>query len=84
VADWCGVPINSTNNHQIPEWQEFHRDSCNKSGMALTNNRDLRIAALNVERARASRHSKSRVVTHDDATERHKQQLPADLSAPKR
>jgi multidrug efflux system outer membrane protein len=45
----------STNNSQLPEWQEFFSDEKLQQviGMALTNNRDLRIAALNVERARA-------------------------------
>ena len=45
----------STNNYQLPEWQEFVSDEKLQQviGTALTNNRDLRIAALNVERARA-------------------------------
>jgi outer membrane protein, multidrug efflux system len=45
----------STNNSQLPKWQEFITDEKLQQviGMALTNNRDLRIAALNVERSRA-------------------------------
>ncbi len=45
----------STNNCQLPEWQEFFSDEKLQQiiGTALTNNRDLRIAALNVEKARA-------------------------------
>ena len=45
----------STNTSQLPEWQEFVSDEKLQQviGTALTNNRDLRIAALNVERARA-------------------------------
>jgi multidrug efflux system outer membrane protein len=45
----------STNNAQLPEWQEFFPDEKLRQviGTALTNNRDLRIAALNVERSRA-------------------------------
>ncbi|MCL4852967.1 MAG: TolC family protein, partial [Bryobacteraceae bacterium] len=36
-------------------WQDFFTDAALRQliGTALTNNRDLRIAALNVERARA-------------------------------
>ena len=45
----------STNNYQLPKWQEFFSDAKLQQviGMALTNNRDLRIAALNVEQSRA-------------------------------
>ncbi len=45
----------STNNYQLPEWQEFVSDEKLQQviGTALTNNRDLRIAALTVDRARA-------------------------------
>jgi len=45
----------STNNYQLPDWQEFFSDEKLQQiiGMALTNNRDLRIAALNVEQSRA-------------------------------
>ena len=45
----------STNNYQLPDWQEFFTDERLQQviGMALTNNRDLRLAALNVERSRA-------------------------------
>jgi len=40
----------STNNYQLPDWQEFFSDEKLQQiiGMALTNNRDLRIAALTV------------------------------------
>jgi len=45
----------STNNCQLPEWREFFSDEKLQQiiGTALTNNRDLRIAALNVERSQA-------------------------------
>src|SRR5512139_3511632 len=47
----------TTNAPAVPElnWQEFFTDEKLRQviGMALTNNRDLRLAALNVERARA-------------------------------
>lgn len=45
----------ATTNQQLPDWQEFFTDEKLHQviGMALTNNRDLRLAALNVERARA-------------------------------
>ena len=44
-----------TNDYQLPDWQEFFTDEKLQQviSMALTNNRDLRLAALNVERARA-------------------------------
>ena len=46
-----------TNAASIPDlrWQEFFTDEKLRQviGLALTNNRDLRVAALNVERARA-------------------------------
>jgi outer membrane protein, multidrug efflux system len=51
------APIGTTNAPAVPElyWQEFFTDEKLRQviGLALTNNRDLRIAALNVERARA-------------------------------
>ncbi len=47
----------STNAHEAPDlsWREFFTDEKLQQviGMALTNNRDLRLAALNVELARA-------------------------------
>lgn len=45
----------STNNSELPDWREFFTDEKLRQviSLALTNNRDLRIAALNVERARA-------------------------------
>lgn len=49
--------VGTTNAPAVPElnWQEFFTDEKLRQviGTALTNNRDLRIAALNVERARA-------------------------------
>ncbi|HEX5222374.1 MAG TPA: efflux transporter outer membrane subunit [Verrucomicrobiae bacterium] len=44
-----------TNDYQLPDWQEFFTDEKLQQviSMALTNNRDLRLAALNVERARS-------------------------------
>lgn len=58
-AEWPNGPAYasqlSTNNCQLPEWREFFSDEKLQQviGMALTNNRDLRIAVLNVEKARA-------------------------------
>jgi outer membrane protein, multidrug efflux system len=58
-AEWPTGPAYatqpSTPNSQLPQWQEFIADEKLQQviGMALTNSRDLRLAALNVERARA-------------------------------
>ncbi len=60
-AEWPSGPAYTqggmTNAPALPDlrWQEFFTDEKLQQviGMALTNNRDLRIAALNVERARA-------------------------------
>lgn len=74
----------STNNSQLPEWQEFFSDEKLQQviGMALTNNRDLRLAALNVEQARAmygiQRAELLPIVNANGSGI--KQQLPADLS----
>jgi multidrug efflux system outer membrane protein len=59
--EWPSGPayaqVGTTNAPAVPElnWQEFFTDQKLQQviGTALTNNRDLRIAALNVERARA-------------------------------
>ena len=50
----AGLPTNAPAAPDIP-WQEFFADELLRHviGTALTNNRDLRIAALNVDRARA-------------------------------
>jgi len=60
-AEWPSGPAytqrGTTNAPALPDlrWQEFFTDEKLQQviGIALTNNRDLRIAALNVERARA-------------------------------
>jgi multidrug efflux system outer membrane protein len=61
-AEWPTGPAYSdargaTNVSAVPDlrWQEFFTDAKLQQviGMALTNNRDLRLAALNVEQARA-------------------------------
>ena len=60
-AEWPSGPASTqaggTNAASIPDlrWQEFFTDEKLRQviGLALTNNRDLRVAALNVERARA-------------------------------
>jgi multidrug efflux system outer membrane protein len=74
----------STNNYQLPEWQEFVSDEKLQQviGMALTNNRDLRIAALNVERSRAMYHIQRAELfpTINANGSGSKQRLPADLS----
>ncbi len=75
----------STNNSQLPEWQEFITDEKLQQviGMALTNNRDLRIAALNVERSRAMYHIQRAELfpTINANGDGSKQRLPADLSS---
>ena len=60
-AEWPSGPayasVGTTNVSVAPDlaWREFFTDEKLQQviGMALTNNRDLRVAALNVERARA-------------------------------
>ena len=60
-AEWPSgpayAPVGTTNVSVAPDlaWRDFFTDEKLQQviGMALTNNRDLRIAALNVERARA-------------------------------
>src|SRR5512139_2590963 len=60
-AAWPSGPayaqVGTTNAPVVPDlnWQEFFTDEKLRQviGTALTNNRDLRVAALNVERARA-------------------------------
>ena len=75
----------STNNSQLQEWQEFITDEKLQQviGMALTNNRDLRIAALNVERSRAMYHIQRAELfpTINANGDGSKQRLPADLSS---
>ena len=74
----------STNNSQLPEWQKFITDEKLQRviGMALTNNRDLRIAALNVERSRAMYHiQRAELFPAVNANGTgSKASLPADLS----
>lgn len=75
----------STNNTQLLEWQQFFTDPKLQQviSLALTNNRDLRLAALNVERARAYYGiQRAELLPTIDATGRgSKQRLPADLSS---
>jgi multidrug efflux system outer membrane protein len=59
AADWptgpAYAPPPSTLHPGLPGWEQFYTDDHLRQliGTALTNNRDLRIAVLNVERARA-------------------------------
>lgn len=76
----------TTNGSVVPDvrWQDFFTDAALRQliGTALTNNRDLRIAALNVERARAF-YGIARaelLPTIDAVGSGSKQRLPADLS----
>jgi multidrug efflux system outer membrane protein len=66
-------------------WQEFFTDPKLQQviGTALTNNRDLRIAALNVEESRAMYHIQARrVVPHPQCQRWHEPAgAPADLSS---
>jgi outer membrane protein, multidrug efflux system len=77
----------ATNAPEVPDlsWQEFFTDEKLQQviGMALTNNRDLRIAALNVERARAFYGiQRAALLPTVEATGKgSKQRLPADLSS---
>lgn len=58
-AQWpSGAAYSKTTNAPLPQdlnWRQFFTDKKLQQviGLALTNNRDLRVAALNVERARA-------------------------------
>lgn len=65
-------------------WQEFFTDEKLQQviGTALTNNRDLRIAALNVERSRAMYNIQRDVLfpTINASGDMSRQALPADLS----
>ena len=75
----------STNDLQLLAWQEFITDEKLRQviGLALTNNRDLRIAALNVELARAfygiQRAELLPVVNATGSGSR--ERVPADLSS---
>ncbi len=77
----------ATNAPQAPDlgWQEFFCDQKLQCLIetALRNNRDLRLAALNVERARAfyGIQRAELLPTADAAASASKQRLPADLSA---
>jgi multidrug efflux system outer membrane protein len=77
----------TTNAPQAPDlrWQEFFLDEKLQQviATALTNNRDLRLAALNVERARAlyGIQSASLLPAVNAAGSMNKQHVPADLSA---
>ena len=75
----------STNNYQPQVWQEFFTDAKLQQviSLALTNNRDLRLAALNVERARAYYGIQRTELwpTVDATGSGSKQRLPADLSS---
>jgi multidrug efflux system outer membrane protein len=70
---------------QLPSWREFFTDERLQQviGMALTNNRDLRIAALNVERARALYGIQRAELfpTIDANVGGSKARIPADLSS---
>jgi len=78
----------STNAPVVPDlnWREFFTDEKLQQviGMALTNNRDLRIAALNVERARAyyAIQRDQLYPTVNAAGVASKQQTSADLTQP--
>jgi len=75
----------STNNSQLPEWREFFTDPKLQQaiGLALTNNRDLRLAALNVEESRAMYHIQRDVLfpTLNANGGMSRQATPADLSS---
>ena len=78
------APQPATLNAQLPDWQEFFTDEKLRQiiGTALRNNRDLRVAALNVERARAMYGIQRAQLwpTLDAVGSGSKAQLPADLS----
>ena len=93
-AQWPSGPAYAeaatTNAPVVPDlrWQEFFTDEKLQRliGMALTNNRDLRVAALNVERARAlygiQRAELFPIINATAGGSR--QRLPADLSGTSR
>jgi outer membrane protein, multidrug efflux system len=90
-AAWPAGPAyahpGTTNALAAPDlnWQEFFTDGKLRQviGMALTNNRDLRIAALNVERARAMYgiQRAQLLPTIDAVGSGSKARVPADLSS---
>ncbi|MEI2726630.1 MAG: efflux transporter outer membrane subunit [Verrucomicrobiota bacterium] len=75
----------ATTNLQLLDWREFFTDAKLRQviGMALTNNRDLRLAALNVERSRALYGiQRAELLPVVNATGSGiKQRVPADLSS---
>ena len=90
-AEWPSGPAYSgvrgpTNVSEVPDlgWRDFFTDRKLQEliGLALTNNRDLRVAALNVERARALYGiARAELLPFVNATgSGSKQRLPADLS----
>jgi multidrug efflux system outer membrane protein len=75
----------ATNNYQPLAWREFFMDAKLQQviTLALTNNRDLRLAALNVERARAYYGiQRAELFPAVEATGKgSRQRVPADLSS---
>lgn len=75
----------STNTFQLLEWQEFFTDARMQKviSLALNHNHDLRLAALNVEHARAyyGIQRAGLLPTVDAAGSGSKARLPADLSS---
>ena len=90
-AEWPSgpayAPAGPTNAPALADvdWQEFFTDEKLRQviGLALTNNRDLRVAALNVERARAYYGiARSELYPVVNATgSGSKARVPADLSS---
>ncbi|HOX59756.1 MAG TPA: efflux transporter outer membrane subunit [Candidatus Paceibacterota bacterium] len=90
-AEWPSgpayAPDGTANAARAPElsWREFFTDAKLQQviGMALTNNRDLRVAALNVERARAMYgiQRAELLPTLDAVGSGSKARVPADLSS---
>jgi multidrug efflux system outer membrane protein len=80
----AAIPQRGTPEVSQLRWQEFFSDEKLQQviGTALTNNRDLRIAALNVERSRAMYHIQRAELfpTINANGDGSKQRLPADLS----
>lgn len=78
------LPQTSTLDPQLPAWPEFFTDDRLRQviGLSLTNNRDLRVAALNVERARAYYGIQRATLfpTVNAVGSGSKAQVPADLS----
>ena len=90
-AEWPAAPAHSdtSTTSSAPQaaelaWQEFFADAKLRTliDTALMNNRDLRLAALNVERARAMYGIQRAALlpTVDAAAAGSRQRLPADLS----